>query len=69
MARKFSKIFKNLSSGLAKNCFLAVKEYEKLSKIEELLEYIDISEHIKKRMENYNPDRNISWEEIKNNIE
>ena len=77
MVRKFSKILKNLSSGLVrkyaiiknnklKAVLLPIEEYERLSEIEELLEHMEIAEHIKQRMENYNPDRNISWEKIKN---
>ncbi len=77
IARKFSKVLKNLSSGLVKKyaiiknnklkaVLLPVEEYERLSEIEELLERIEIAEHIKERMKNYNPDKNISWEEIKN---
>ena len=79
MVRKFSKILKNLSSGLVKKyaiiknnklkaVLLPIEEYERLSKLEELLEHmehIEISEHIKQRMENYHPERNISWEKIK----
>ena len=77
VVRNFSKILKNLSLGLVrkyaiiknnklKAVLLPIEEYELLSEIEELLEHIEIAEHIKKRLENYNPDRNTSWEEIKN---
>ena len=76
IVRKFSKILKNLSSGSVKKyaiiknnklkaVLLPVEEYERLLEIEELVEHLEIAEHIKERMENYNPDKNISWEEIK----
>ncbi len=48
-----------------KAVIMSTEEYETLLEAAGLLEELDISENLKKRMKNYNPDNNISWEDIK----
>jgi PHD/YefM family antitoxin component YafN of YafNO toxin-antitoxin module len=47
---------------------LSFKEYEYLHDLEELFEYIEIQTLLKERLENYNPDNNISWNQIREDI-
>ena len=44
---------------------LSYREYEYLKEIEETFEQLEIKNIIKNRMKNYNPKKNISWENIK----
>ncbi len=44
---------------------LSPEEYERLTEIAELLEHLEIAEHIQKRMKNYDPRNNILWKDIK----
>jgi hypothetical protein len=39
-------------------------EYAHLKKLDELFEQLEIQAMLKKRMETYNPDKVISWEDI-----
>ncbi|WP_456325886.1 type II toxin-antitoxin system Phd/YefM family antitoxin [Desulfonauticus submarinus] len=48
-----------------KAVILSADEYENLMKAVELLEDLEISKNIEKRMKNYKPENNVSWEEIK----
>ncbi|MCL2185870.1 MAG: type II toxin-antitoxin system Phd/YefM family antitoxin [Treponema sp.] len=44
---------------------LSFKEYEYLKEIEEIYERYEIKKIIEKRMETYNPKKNVSWKKIK----
>jgi len=44
---------------------LSAKEYEKISELLDLLEDLEIADQIKKRMKNYDPEKNIPWEKVK----
>jgi PHD/YefM family antitoxin component YafN of YafNO toxin-antitoxin module len=44
---------------------LSYQEYEYLKKLEEMFEQYEIKNTIETRMENYNPKKNVSWENIK----
>lgn len=44
---------------------LSFKEYEHLHLLEQLFEQIEIQEMLEKRLEHYNPDNNISWNQIR----
>ncbi len=44
---------------------LPVDEYNRMTELIELLEYMEISDNIKSRMKNYNSEKNISWDKIK----
>ena len=44
---------------------LSAEEYEKISKLLNLLEDIEIADQIRDRMKNYNPEKNIPWEKVK----
>jgi len=44
---------------------LSAKEYEKISELLNLLEDLEIADQIKKRMKNYDPEKNIPWEKVK----
>ncbi len=44
---------------------LSAKEYEKISELLDLLEDVEIADQIKKRMKNYDPEKNIPWEKVK----
>jgi len=41
------------------------EEYEYLMNLEEMFEYFEISNIVKKRLNNYNPTSNIAWSAIK----
>jgi PHD/YefM family antitoxin component YafN of YafNO toxin-antitoxin module len=47
---------------------LSFKEYEHLLSLEELFEQIEIQDMLKNRLENYNPNNNVSWDLVKENI-
>jgi prevent-host-death family protein len=40
-------------------------EFEYLKNIEEMFEYFEINEMVKKRMKNYDPQKNIEWSKIR----
>ena len=44
---------------------LSAEEYEKISELLDLLEDIEIADQIRERMRNYDPEKNISWEKVK----
>jgi len=44
---------------------LSPEEYERLAEAAELLEHLEIADHIEKRMTNYDPQHNILWKDIK----
>ena len=41
------------------------EEYEYLSNLEEIYEYTEIGKTVKDRMKNYDPEKSIEWESIK----
>jgi PHD/YefM family antitoxin component YafN of YafNO toxin-antitoxin module len=43
------------------------EEYEYLMNLEEMFEYFEISDIVKKRLNSYNPTSNIAWSVIKEN--
>ena len=43
---------------------MPIAEYAHLKKLDELFEQLEIQAMLKKRMETYNPDKVISWEDI-----
>jgi PHD/YefM family antitoxin component YafN of YafNO toxin-antitoxin module len=47
---------------------LSYREYEYLKEIEEIFEHFEIKNTIDSRMENYDPQKNVSWEELKEYI-
>ena len=47
---------------------LPYHEYEYLKEIEETFEEFEIKNIIESRLKNYDPQKNISWEDIKENI-
>ena len=47
---------------------LPPQEYEYLQHLGELFEYFEIDALVKSRMKNYDPSKNISWEEVRNDI-
>jgi len=47
---------------------LTYKEYEYLKEIEEIYERLDIKNTIETRMKNYNPNKNISWKKIREEV-
>jgi len=47
---------------------LSYQEYEYLKKLEEMFEHYEIKKMVESRMEKYNPQNNISWEKIKEEI-
>lgn len=44
---------------------LSTDEYELLKQADEILEHLEISEAVRKRLKDYNRFENISWEKIK----
>ena len=44
---------------------LPVEEYKKIFELLNLLEDIEITDQIKERMKNYDPEKNIPWEKVK----
>ena len=44
---------------------LSYSEYEYLKNLEEIFEQYEIKNMVESRMKNYNPKKNISWENIK----
>lgn len=44
---------------------LSADEYELLKQAEEILEHLEISEKVKKKLKGYDRSRNIPWEKIK----
>ncbi|RPI72877.1 MAG: type II toxin-antitoxin system Phd/YefM family antitoxin [Desulfobacteraceae bacterium] len=44
---------------------LPPQEYEYLQNLSELFEYFEIDSLVKSRLKNYDPSKNISWEEVK----
>ena len=44
---------------------LSFKEYEHLHALEELFEQIELQTMLNERLENYNPDSNIPWKQIR----
>ncbi len=44
---------------------LSTDEYELLKQAKEILEHLEISEVVKKRLKGYDRSKNISWEKIK----
>ena len=44
---------------------LSYNEYEYLKEIEEIFEQFEIKNLIDSRMKNYNPKKNVSWENLK----
>ena len=47
---------------------LTYREYEYLKKIEEIYERLDIKNTIETRMKDYNPENNISWESVREEL-
>jgi PHD/YefM family antitoxin component YafN of YafNO toxin-antitoxin module len=47
---------------------LSYHEYEHLKKIEEMFEQYEIKKMVDTRMGNYNPENNVSWESIKEEV-
>jgi len=47
---------------------LSYREYEHLKELEEIYERYEIKKIIETRMENYNPQNNVSWENIREEI-
>jgi len=47
---------------------LSYQEYEYLKEIEEVFERHEIKNLIETRMENYNPENTVSWEDVKEEI-
>lgn len=45
---------------------LPFDEYQHLMNLEEMYEYFEISDHISQRMTNYDKDKNMDWESIRN---
>ena len=45
---------------------LSPSDYEYLMNLNDLIEYYEIDNAVKKRMKNYNRSNNIKWEELKN---
>ena len=46
---------------------LSYQEYEYLKEIEEIFEHFEIKNMVDARLKNYNPNKNISWEKIREN--
>lgn len=44
---------------------LSFKEYEHLQALEDLFEQIEIQTMLKERLDNYNPNNNVSWDQIR----
>lgn len=44
---------------------LSADEYEMLKQAEEILEHLEIADVVEKRLKNYTPNENISWEDLK----
>ena len=44
---------------------LSYQEYEYLKNIEEMFEHFEIKNIIDTRMENYDPEKNVSWKNLK----
>ena len=44
---------------------LPAEEYKKISELLNLLEDTEIADQIRERMKNYNPEKNIPWEKVK----
>ncbi|WP_025209149.1 type II toxin-antitoxin system Phd/YefM family antitoxin [Hippea sp. KM1] len=44
---------------------LSAEEYKKISELLNLLEDMEIADQIRERMKNYNPEKNVSWEKVK----
>ena len=47
---------------------LSYQEYEYLKEIEEIFEHFEIKNIVDSRLKNYNPNKNISWDKIRENI-
>ena len=47
---------------------LSYREYEHLKELEEIYERYEIKKMIETRMEKYNPQNNVSWEDIREEI-
>ena len=47
---------------------LSFEEYEHLHNLEELFEQLEIKSMLEKRLPNYNPENNKSWDEIREDI-
>ncbi|MCL2043049.1 MAG: type II toxin-antitoxin system Phd/YefM family antitoxin [Treponema sp.] len=46
---------------------LSYQEYEYLKEIEEIFEHFEIKNMVDTRLKNYNPQKNISWDKIREN--
>ena len=44
---------------------LSYQEYEHLKEIEEIFEQVEIKNTIEARMENYDPNNNVPWEDVR----
>jgi prevent-host-death family protein len=44
---------------------LSTGEYEMLKQAEDILEHLEISEEVKKRLKKYDRSKNISWDKVK----
>jgi len=47
---------------------LTYNEYERLKEIEEIYERLEIKNSIETRMKNYNPKKNLSWTNIREDL-
>jgi len=45
---------------------LPIEEYEILLEAEDIIEQFEINDIIEKRLKNYNPSKNIKWEDLIN---
>jgi prevent-host-death family protein len=75
LQKKFTQKLREISNGseplfvLRNNELAAViisrEEYETLKEAEEILEHLEISEIIKKRLANHDRSQNVPWEKVK----
>ena len=47
---------------------VSFEEYEYLKNLEEMFEYFEVGSMLKKRMQGYNSENNISWESIQEEV-
>jgi len=47
---------------------LSFNEYEHLHNLEEIFEQMEIKSMIEKRLSNYNPENNVSWDKIREDV-